>query len=258
MPVFSRERELPTIVELLVRRGEELLHAARIQNPFSGDPTADALLNDLDHYPHAFVLACVMDRQMKAERAWLIVQRIKERLGDFEFSTLRALSADDVHRVMTTPTPLHRFKDRMSKSFYEVVQRIANEYDGDAAKIWSDGAPCHVVVSRFRQFHGIGPKIAAMAVLILVREFKIPLPDLPSLPIAPNVHVCRVFSRLGLCHPNAQPDEVADRARSLHPAFPGILDIGAFEIGRTWCRPTNPRCADCLMHEVCPTASHQM
>ena len=32
---------------------------------------ANAFLNDLEKYPHAYVLACCMDRQTKAERAWM-------------------------------------------------------------------------------------------------------------------------------------------------------------------------------------------
>lgn len=248
---------MPTVKDLLVRRGDEILRGPPIPITFEGNLIP--LVNDLEHHPHAFVLACVMDRQMLAERAWLIPHRIAERLGgDFKFSTLRALSLDDVSRLITTPPPLHRFKNRVSVSFYEGVQRIANVYGGDASRIWSDNAPCYEVVARFRDFHGVGQKIAAMAVLILVREFKIPLPDLPSLTLAPDVHVCRVFSRLGLCRENAAPDEVADRARSLHPAFPGILDFGAWEVGRTWCRPTNPRCGECVMREACPAAAHHM
>jgi uncharacterized HhH-GPD family protein len=248
---------MPTVTDLLVQRGEALLHAPAERLAFTGDRAADDLLNDLAHYPHAFVLACVMDRQMTAERAWLIPHRIAERLGNFEFATLCTLTLDDVRRLMTEPTSLHRFKNKMSVSFYEGVQRIANVYGGNASRIWSDRPACYEVVGRFRQFHGVGQKIAAMAVLILVREFKIPLPDLPSLPIAPDVHVCRVFSRLGLCREDAEPDEVADRARSLHPQFPGILDIGAWTIGRTWCRPSNPRCGECFMHVLCPTAADE-
>lgn len=247
-----------SVKDLLVERGEAILQAPPAPVVFTGNTVADALLNDLTQHPHAFVLACVMDRQIKAELAWLIPHRFAKKLGNFEFSTLRALSLNDVRALMTEPTPLHRFTEKMSVGFYEAVQRIANVYGGDASRIWSDKPPCHEVVSRFRQFHGVGPKIAAMAVLILVREFKVPLSDYAGLPIAADVHVRRVFSRLGLCRENADPDEVVDRARSLHPEFPGILDTGAWEVGRTWCRPKKPRCGKCFMHEACPTAVHQM
>jgi endonuclease-3 len=255
---MKKPATMPSVKDLLVQRGEKLLHAPPGRIAFTGNAVANDLLNDLQHYPHAFVLACVMDRQIKAELAWLIPHRFAQKLGDFEFSTLRALTLNDVRRLMTKPTPLHRFTEKMSVNFYGAVQRIANVYGGNASRIWSDEPPCYEVVARFRQFDGIGPKIAAMAVLILVREFKVALSDYAGLPIAADVHVQRVFYRLGLCRKDADPDEVVDRARSLHPEFPGILDTGAWEIGRTWCRPKNPRCSECFMHEVCPTAAHQL
>lgn len=43
--------------------------------------------------------------------------------------------------------------------------------------------------------------------------------------------------------------------RALHPEFPGLLDLPTWQIGRTWCRPRDPRCSDCYMQPVCPTAA---
>ena len=63
---------------ILVRIGKE-----RFKHPKDNvvhlveDPEANVLLNDLDNYPHAYVLACCMDRQTKAERAWMIPFKIK-------------------------------------------------------------------------------------------------------------------------------------------------------------------------------------
>ena len=37
---------------------------------FTGNNKIDEFLNDIEYYPHAYVLACLMDRQIKAERAW--------------------------------------------------------------------------------------------------------------------------------------------------------------------------------------------
>ena len=91
---------------------EIILRAPPAPVLFSGNPIADDLLNDLSQHPHAFVLACVMDRQIKAELAWLIPHHFAEKLGNFEFSTLRALSLDDVRSLITKPRPLHRFCQR--------------------------------------------------------------------------------------------------------------------------------------------------
>lgn len=57
------------IAELLVEKGKALYNSPRELVKFTGNNEADTLLNDLEKTPHAFVLACVMDRQIKAELA---------------------------------------------------------------------------------------------------------------------------------------------------------------------------------------------
>jgi hypothetical protein len=63
-------------------------------HPFTNDPRADALAKDLDHYPHAFVLACIMDQQYKSELVWAIPYQFQRKLGgDFSMNRLKRLSA---------------------------------------------------------------------------------------------------------------------------------------------------------------------
>jgi hypothetical protein len=106
------------IRDRLVEHGQTLFRAPKQLIQFTRDTKADALLNDLTNHPHAFVLACVMDRQIKAEKAWLIPYRISEKLGGFSMATLSALSRVDVKRLMTEPEPLHRFVDMMADHFH--------------------------------------------------------------------------------------------------------------------------------------------
>jgi len=112
------------------------------------------------------------------------------------------------------------------------------------------------VVFRFLQFHGVGPKIATMAANILARRFKVRFSDYTAIDISADVHVRRVFRRLGLVRSGATPDEVIYKARALNPEFPGILDFAAFSIGREWCRPRIQLCGECYMQGVCPGATH--
>jgi endonuclease III len=243
-----------SIRDLLLQRGEELFHAPAQVRHFTNNSGADTLLNDLDKYPHAFVLACVMDRQVKAERAWLIPYLFSEKIGGFEFARLRSLSLAQVRELMSKPVPLHRFPERMSENFYDAIRLIGESYAGDAAKIWQGQPSSAEVVYRFLQFRGIGPKIATMATNILAREFKIPLSDYYSVDISADVHVRRVFSRLGLVRADASIDELIYVARSLNPEFPGLLDLPAWDIGRKWCRPQIPLCTSCYMQEQCPAS----
>jgi len=45
------------IIEILIKRGEELLKQPYKKIEFTGNPKADDLLNDLKNFPYIFVLA---------------------------------------------------------------------------------------------------------------------------------------------------------------------------------------------------------
>jgi endonuclease III len=242
------------IRDRLVKRGLTLFKAEKQLVEFIKIPAANALLNDLTGHPHAYVLACIMDRQVKTERAWLLPYKISEKLGDFSIGTLSRLSRADIYRLMTNPESLHRFADNMSGFFYSAVQWIEKRYANDASLIWSNKPSSAEVVYRFLEFEGVGPKIASMATNILAREFKIPFSDYFSIDISADVHVRRVFSRIGLCPPNATIEQVIYKARALYPEFPGIMDSPCWEIGRSTCKPHNPICNECYMQDVCKTA----
>lgn len=235
----------------LVEYGEKLFNAPRKPHQFTKVEEADRLLNDLDSHPHAFVLACIMDRQIKAERAWIIPYKFMEKLGDFSMLTLRSLSLDEVRDLMSKPEPLHRFVDSMAQFFYSGINRITSNYNDDASKIWSNTPSSAAVIYRFLEFDGVGPKIASMATNILARDFKVPFSDYFSIDISADVHVRRVFGRLGLTSKDATIEQLIYRARSLHPEFPGLMDLAAWEIGRNWCRPKKADCQSCFMKDLC-------
>ncbi len=242
------------IRDRLVEHGKELFHAPKQLIRFTGNEKADSLLNDLKNHPHAFVLACVMDRQIKAEKAWIIPYMISQKIDGFSMKRLSALSVEDMRRLMSEPEPLHRFVDKMAVNFYSTVQRIASVYNNNAASIWSDKPSSAEVVYRYLEFDGVGPKIASMAANILARDFKVPFTDYYSIDISADVHIRRVFGRLGLCAADATVEQVIYKARTLYPDFPGMMDLPCWEIGRNWCKSRGPECIECYMNDLCPTA----
>ncbi|MCC7020710.1 MAG: hypothetical protein IT332_13190 [Ardenticatenales bacterium] len=244
----------PLIAARLVERGEALFRAPRVPIRFTGLAAADALLNDIEEQPHAFVIACLMDRQLKAERAWGIPFELSRRLGGFSMAHLQSQTLERIREVFAHPTKLHRY-DHMADIAYRGIRRIVEEYRGDAAAIWAGAPPSAEVVLRFLEFDGVGPKIATMAANILARDFKIPFADYYSVDVSADMHVRRVFERLGLVQSKASVDEVVYRARGMHPAFPGIVDLPAWEIGREWCHAKTPDCGACYMVNICPHAA---
>ena len=113
--------------------------------PFTGDAAADGLLNDIENYPHAFVIACLMDRQWQAEKCWSVPYRLKERLGSFKFDDLADVSEKKVTSLFIQSPPLHRLKEKMAEVFYRATQKIREQYSGNAAQIWQ-GYPSSAVL----------------------------------------------------------------------------------------------------------------
>src|SRR5262245_7499042 len=100
--VSGRKPVSTDIVQYLVADSLRQLACPPTPIRFTGDAGADDLLNDLDRHPHAFVLGCLMDRQVKAQRAWAIPNELRKRLGTFEVDRLAAL-------------PVTAFEEAMSK-----------------------------------------------------------------------------------------------------------------------------------------------
>ena len=110
---------------------------------------------------------------------------------------------------------------------------------------------------RFLEFYSVCPKIGSMADNVLAREIKIPFSDYYSIDISADVHVRRVFSRLGLCSSDATAEQVIYKARALCPEFPGMMDFPCWEIGRNWCKSRSVVCRDCYVNDLCPTAKQE-
>ena len=218
---------------------------------FLENPAENALLNDLEHYPHAFVLACCMDRQVSSDRAWRIPCIIRNLYKEFTVDELASIPLEEYQRIFRENS-LHRFNDAMAEIFYKAVWRLKTQYGGDASRIWSNNPSSAAVVYRFLEFDGVGVKIATMAANILARQFKVPFSDYYSIDISPDVHVFRVFQRTGLTKPGATRDAVIYKARELCPEFPGITDAACWRIGRGFCHASSPDCERCPVTEYCP------
>jgi len=92
---------------------------------------------------------------------------------------------------------------------------------------------------------GIGPKTAAVVLSFALGRDAMPV----------DTHVHRVTRRLGLIPPNA----TAERAdRILHELVPdGMrtpLHVAFIRLGREICKAPTPRCRQCPLKDLCPTA----
>ena len=96
---------------------------------------------------------------------------------------------------------------------------------------------------------GIGPKTAAVVLSFALGRDAMPV----------DTHVHRATKRLGIIAPTAS----AERAdRLLHDLVPdGLrtpLHVGFIRLGREICKAPTPRCAECPLNDLCPTAPRHL
>ncbi len=151
----------------------------------------------------------------------------------------------------------HRYSKRNAENFYYAIHRIVEHesMQGNAARIWSDRPTSQAIVRRFLEFKGCGFKIANMAPNLLWRYYGIELSDYNNIDIAPDVHVIRVFKRMGLV-PDITDEQAAKiyticKAREISPDMPGMIDGICWSVGQQYCRPRNPKCCECPFNSFC-------
>jgi hypothetical protein len=218
----------------------------------AGDSDAEKLINDLETHSHAFVLGCLMDRQIPAERAWVIPYKISQLLdGDFSMETLCSKPKEWYENAFKENN-LHRFNGQMAEIFYLGVHRIQNQYGGVASRIWSDAPGSETLLNRFMEFKGAGMAVSRMAVDLLYRLYKVPMADASVLDVSPSLPLMTVFKRYGLIPKGAGEEDAVEAARRLYPKYPGIFDEPCWSVGSEFCHSDAPDCKGCPFSNQCP------
>lgn len=195
------------------------------------------ILNNLN----AFIIGLISDQSVKAETAWSLPYKLSERLGNFEFKEiLKKYAEKDIEDIIREKPSLHRYPSRMANYIYNAMNDIVTKYDSNAENIWKNKTAAEIVES-LEKFKGISHKKASLGTLILVRDLGIDIIDKENIDIAYDIHIRRLFLRLGLVDEDVQ-EKILAEARKIYPEFPGRLTTAFWTIGREFCRPTEPTC----------------
>lgn len=240
----SLDIERKAVVQALLEyRGKQ-----KVGGSFTGDADADGFLRQ---NPLAFLMAASIDRGARAESVWKIPFTLNCRLGHLDPNILSQYTIDQMEAILRSLAKKPRYPRQAAQTIVHLSKLVADEFDGNAANIWLGRSPLEVTQTLDRIW-GIGPGIAHMTVRILKDEFGYnpPSESWRKVDVKPDVQVRRVFYRSGIAQDKNESTAV-HAARQLHPDFPGLLDWPAWEIGRTWCRESNPNCNECPLRGAC-------
>lgn len=90
--------------------------------------------------PMALLIGFVLDQQVTVQKAFAGPLVIRERIGAIDADTV---ASADLEAVFREKPAIHRYPGAMAKRVHDMAVHVRDEYDGDAAAIWTtaqDGA----------------------------------------------------------------------------------------------------------------------
>jgi uncharacterized HhH-GPD family protein len=134
----------------------------------TGDPDADALLST---DPLALLIGMLLDQQVPMETAFAGPAKLRDRLGGFDAATIAGTDPDEFAAVMKQTPAVHRFPGSMAGRVQALSAAIVADWGGDAAAIWTKGAPDGAeVLARLKALPGFGEQKAKIFLALLGKQ----------------------------------------------------------------------------------------
>ena len=131
----------------------------------TGDPEADRLL---ESDPFALLLGMLLDQQVPMETAFAGPRKIAERMGGLDPARVADADPEEFAALCATPPAVHRFPGSMATRIQAVARAVVDDYDGDVARLWTDGAPDGAeVLRRLQALPGFGEQKARIFLALL-------------------------------------------------------------------------------------------
>ena len=107
--------------------------------------------------PLALLLGMLLDQQFPMERAFFGPQLLKERLGrDLDAKDLASYDPEQLAKIFQGPPAIHRYWGSMAKRTQDLCQTIVDDYEGDAARLWTEAPDGKALLKRLKALPGFG------------------------------------------------------------------------------------------------------
>jgi len=135
---------------------------------FTGDDEADRLLVEA---PLALLIGFALDQQVPVQKAFVGPLEIKRRLGTLDAAELAAMDPETFAAAFRQRPAIHRFPSAMAGKVQALIAAVARDYDGDAARIWTEAPDARDLERRLLALPGIGDMKAKTLLAILGKRF---------------------------------------------------------------------------------------
>jgi uncharacterized HhH-GPD family protein len=140
-----------------------------VQIRLAQQPAADELLS---RDPFALLTGMLLDQQVPMEKAFAGPRLIADRLGcdRLDPAVVAGTDPDDFVAVMTGPPAVHRYPQSMGSRVQALAAVVVEQYDGDAAALWTQVESGPQLYRRLQALPGFGPQKAKIFVALLGKQ----------------------------------------------------------------------------------------
>ena len=176
----------------------------------TGDDEADRLLVT---EPMALLIGFALDQQVPVQKAFSGPKVLLDRLGTLDARRLATMDSADLDAASKGPPAIHRFPGAMARRVQELAACIAQTYDGDAARLWTDASDARDLKKRIGALPGFGQMKVASLFAVLVKQLGLrPAGYEDELPMHPTLGDVDSASALADYQATKRARKAADRA----------------------------------------------
>lgn len=128
----------------------------------------DAANKLLAEDPFALLVGFALDQQITVQQAFQGPLRIKERVGTLD---PKQLAQTDLEPAFREKPAVHRFPGTMATRVHDLAQYVVDEYNGDAARVWTDAKDGDDLKKRLAALPGFGDMKVRSMTAVLAKRF---------------------------------------------------------------------------------------
>ena len=179
--------------------------------PWTEDDQANRLLAE---DPNALLIGFALDQQVTVQKAFAGPMVLKQRLGHLDPARIAAMPPDELEAVFRDRPAIHRFPGAMAERVQSLCRYLADTYDGDGSRVWSEATSGQDMAKRIGALPGFGDmKLLSLSAVLWKRlgvEAARPLaPDFPTLGDVDSVEALHEYQAAKRAHKAARRAQVS-------------------------------------------------
>jgi uncharacterized HhH-GPD family protein len=120
--------------------------------------------------PLALLIGFALDQQVTVPTAFSGPLKLKQRIGELDAGLISALDPAELEAAFRERPAIHRFPGAMAKRVQELCRVVVDEYDGDAARVWTEASDASDLRKRIGGLPGFGEmKITGLGSVLALR-----------------------------------------------------------------------------------------